>query len=130
MTYNHRKLLSQMDDLLGASPRLPLGKLSEELGVDRHTLEKAVHRIRRKSFRDYQNKKLLRKSLILLAQEGNKSIKDIAMTIGYRTSEPFSRFIKTMTGRSPTEIRNHQRRRVPPKKKDQKDKNPPQMSWF
>src|SRR5439155_11925130 len=91
-----------MDDLLGASPRLPLGKLSENLGVERHTLEKAVHRIRRKSFRDYQNKRLLRKALILLAQEGNKSIKDIAMTIGYRTSEPFSRFIKTMTGRTPT----------------------------
>src|SRR5439155_26477616 len=80
-----------MDDLLGASPRLPLGKLSEELGVDRHTLEKAVHRIRRKSFRDYQNKKLLRKAFILLAQEGNKSIE------GYRHDHRLSNFRTLLT---------------------------------
>lgn len=105
MAYHRRKLFAKLDRRLTADPCLRLKQLAHDLGVERHTIENIVRETKGKSFRKFQKGKLLRKALRVLMKESDKSIKEIAVALGYASSEPFSRFVKTHTGRNPTQIR-------------------------
>ncbi len=113
MAYDRRRLIAELDRLLSANPHLRLARVAHDLGVERHTIEHVVHERKATSFRKYQEEKLLRKALGLLTDESRKSIesiKQIAISLGYASSDPFSRFIKAHTGRTPTQIRKDPRK--------------------
>jgi len=75
--------------------------------VERHTIEKAVHDVRRMSFREHRQKELLRKAQVLLNDKRAFSVKrrlqlNLAL---HHYIEAFIRFIKAQTGMTPKEIR-------------------------
>ena len=73
--------------------------------MERHTIEKAVHDVRRMSFREHRQKELLRKAQVLLNDKRAFSEKEVAAKLGFASLEAFIRFVKAQTGMTPKEIR-------------------------
>ncbi len=105
MTWNIDELINGINSLLSTEPSLGLRKISFLLGVERHTLERAVHSRKGMCFREYKQKLKLEQAVSLLAQDPNRSCRLVAKSLGFGSSAAFSRFIKTLTGHTPSEIR-------------------------
>ena len=105
LTYAHRSLFSRIAERLSINPCSRLQILALELGVDRHTLLKAVKQETRLSFRAYQRRRCVEFAIALLVQSGELSEKQIAARVGYQSPDAFSRFIRRETGKTPSEIR-------------------------
>ncbi|MBI4454864.1 MAG: AraC family transcriptional regulator [Acidobacteria bacterium] len=106
MTYDLQGIFGRIERALAENPRTTLKEISQELQVDRHTLERSVYAAHRKSFREYQQEITLTAALRTLKSEPNLSIKQIAAILGYNSPRAFSRFIKCRTGRNPRDYRN------------------------
>ena len=59
MAYDRNLLLCAVDELLSRNPRILLSEISDNLGVERHTIEKAILTLRGVSFREYEQEVLL-----------------------------------------------------------------------
>jgi len=105
MAYNHGKIVARLRKLLTENIRLRLLEASRELGVERHTIEKALKEVTGCSFRDYRQRILLDEALRLLVQEASLSTKQIAVHLGYGSGTAFARFVRSQTGFTPTELR-------------------------
>ncbi len=105
MTYNLAQLFVEVADQLASSPRRTLNALAGTLGVDRHTIEISVRRATGHTFRQYQKARILELGVLLLERESHLSIKEIAITLGYRSINSFGRFIKSNLAKSPTDLR-------------------------
>lgn len=111
MAYNLRRLFLEIRSCLSSNPGLRLDQLQSHLGIERHTIERAVLEATAASFRAYQKRNRLETALALLTHAGKLSGKQIAAELGYKSSAAFSRFIKTATGETPTQIRQKGGRR-------------------
>lgn len=80
--------------MLSSCPQLSLSKIASELGIDRHTLERALLRTRRKAFRELRAEILASKAAVLLRQVPPLSVKEVAFMLGYESARSFSRFVK------------------------------------
>jgi AraC-like DNA-binding protein len=109
MAYERRQLVAEVDTQLTRTPRKTLREICEELGVERHTIERSMRELIGKSFREVEREKTLQRFLQLLKERATFSEKQIAAELGYLSLEAFSRFIKAMTGRSPKDIRRNSR---------------------
>ena len=79
-----------------------LRDLSEQLQCSHPIVEKAVTLETGFNFREYKNIKILERCLDLWSQ-GN-CVKYIALELGYKWPDNFSRFFKNITGFSLTEV--------------------------
>jgi AraC-like DNA-binding protein len=100
-----RSLFQDIEFQISYNPRIKLAELAHNLGVDRHTIERIVLKITRKSFREYKKEKILDNVRRFLAEASEEvTIKEIAALLGY-SSAAFSRFVKAATGQTPTQVR-------------------------
>ncbi len=104
MTYNLINLYVEADSRLSDSPQLHLYDLAKELGVSSRTIETAIQLGCGKTYRQLKKQKRLDKLQILLNQ-GGLSRKEVAALVGFRSTEAFSRFVKSNTGRPPSDFR-------------------------
>jgi AraC-like DNA-binding protein len=105
MGYDLPRVFTEVDRRLSVMPRLRLARLATDLGLERHTIERAVRKLLGTCFRDYQQGKVLAHALVLLRERPTASVKQIALELGYTSPDAFSRFLKKMTGKTPTEVR-------------------------
>lgn len=105
MAYDLNGLYTRIQRSLSSTPYMSLHALSARLGVERHTIEKAVKQATSKTFREMRNDLLLKHARNLLDSNPNQSIKEVAFKLGYRSQRSFSRFIKSSLGCSPKELR-------------------------
>jgi AraC-like DNA-binding protein len=110
MAYHLPKLFDHIDGYLDAAPNLSLAELSDRIGVGRHTIKKAVKKATGKTFRQFRNTVLLEKAGILLTSAPNRTIKEIAYSLGYQSQRSFSRFVRQATGYSPKQLRRECKR--------------------
>ena len=105
MTYNHRRILKELEALVSSTPGIQLSEISSRLGINRHTIENAMRSGKKISFREYRRAELIQKAQILLRDSG-LPVKDIAAKLGYGSLSSFSRFVHRSTGKSPSQLRN------------------------
>ena len=105
MAYNYCWIFRRVDTILTSSPRCGMQDLVQTLKIGRHTIEKAVLRCTTKTFRRYQNQKVLESCYRFLLEEAGASGKEIAFRIGYKRPASLARFIKRSTGRNLTSLR-------------------------
>jgi AraC-like DNA-binding protein len=82
-----------------------LEELSLRIGVGRHTIERAVKKATSLTFRELRNRVMLEQARKMLEGCPNLSIKEIAFELKYGSHRAFSRFVRTMAGSSPKELR-------------------------
>lgn len=105
MAYDLQGMFLRINRQLRASPGLSLEQLADSIKVERHTIEKAVKTVTGKTFRELRGDILLEHAKMLLGNNPNQSIKEVAFQLGYRSQRSFSRFIKASAGCSPKEFR-------------------------
>lgn len=106
MAYNLFGLADQAQRQLLTNPGMTLSQLSGHLGVARHTVTKALHARFGRSYRQCRREALLMWTAKLLFEEHPRSIKEIALTLGYKSPKAFARFVRNAWGLSPRDFRN------------------------
>ena len=87
-------------EILTSDPRISLGAVSQRLGVESHTIRRAVRRTYGQSLNQLRASALVRRYHELSTEIPARSIKEIAWQLGY-TPRAFSRRFKQVSGRSP-----------------------------
>jgi AraC-like DNA-binding protein len=105
MAYDLTGVFEQAAGALRENPRAGLKPISEGMGVERHTVERAFQLKAGKPFRSFRRELLLERSKGLLASKRTVSIKEIAFLLGYKSERAFARFIRSAFGCSPCELR-------------------------
>jgi AraC-like DNA-binding protein len=106
MSYQSAELAKLVHAELRRRPTAKLGELAQKIGVDRHTLARAVRATHGVSFREFRTTIL---SVMIQAQvctRPSASIKEISATFGYGHSQSFSRMVRRVTGIAPTKLRH------------------------
>lgn len=98
MVYDPNRIFLQVVRHLEMTPSISLKQLSINLGIERHTIEKAVKSSTGSTFREFRGKILLKLAYGLLTDQSNRTIKEVAFSLGYRSQGSFSRFIRIATG--------------------------------
>lgn len=106
MAYDLNHLFSQVRSRLAADGLLSLNDLSHDLGVERHTIEKAVRLATNGSFRDLKQGRQYDKACSMLAETPDRPLKELSFTLGYSTVQAFHRFIINRSGLCPTKLRS------------------------
>jgi len=99
MAYDKKRLFELVKTWLAENPRLGLGDLARELRIGRHTLERAVKSCTNMDFRQYQIECLLMRAD---ADLSGKSVKEVALSLGYKSPRAFSRVYKAVRGITPS----------------------------
>jgi len=102
-------LVDQAGVVLEGSPWLGLRAVSHVLGVERHTVERAFQLNTGRSFRAFRRDLLLQRAKDLLGSGPTSPIKEITFLLGYKSERAFARFIRSMVGCCPCELRRHLR---------------------
>jgi AraC-like DNA-binding protein len=105
MGYDHEVLFREICKMLVARPRTTLRALSTDLGVERHTLRRMIRGRTQKSFREFRRDLLLTRTHELLSAGPQRTLKEIAYTLGYASPRSFNRFVKARTGHPPSALR-------------------------
>lgn len=103
MTFNHNAIYYEIEKLLSKNPAIRLCELEKQLKCSRPTIRKTILKKCSIGYREYQNQKLLETSVGLL-QKG-VSVKVVALELGYKWPENYSRFMHKAVGGSPSKIR-------------------------
>lgn len=105
MAYDLNGLFDRILRNLRSTPYLSLNELSTRIGVERHTIEKAIKQATSRTFREMRSDMLLEYAKGLLDSNPHQSIKEVAFQLGFRSQRSFSRFIKSSLGCSPKKLR-------------------------
>ncbi len=105
MAYDHYALFDRVRAGLASDPHTSLSTISRRLGVERHTIERGVQRVARKTFRQLRAEGLAAKALNLFTLDPPRSIKEVSFLLGYKSACAFSRFIRRAFGATPTHVR-------------------------
>jgi AraC-like DNA-binding protein len=99
-------LFRNIEDMISVDPSLSLRALSAAFAVDRHIIEHAVREHAGFTFSGLKRDARLKRALFLLSGERSRSlIKEVAAAVGL-TPNALSRFIRSATGCSATELRS------------------------
>lgn len=105
MAYDSHRIFLQVTQRLAVTPFMSLTQLSGDLDVERHTIAKAVKSATGLTFRDFRKSGLLKHARSLLKHESNRTIKEVAFALGYRSQGSLSRFVRTATGCSAKQLK-------------------------
>lgn len=105
MIYDPRWIFLEVMRCLEIEPSISLNQLSDNLGIERHTVEKAVRNATGINFRELRTSILLKRACDLLTDKSNLTVKEVAFILGYKWQGSFSRFLKRAMGCSPKEFK-------------------------
>jgi AraC-like DNA-binding protein len=82
-----------------------LSGIAGELGVERHTVERAVREATGMTFRRFRTELIKGKAVEVLIHAPAVSIKETGFLMGFKSESAFSRFFKRACGTCPTMFR-------------------------
>ena len=111
MAYDHQQIVFLLRQLLAENRQIRLQEAAQQLGIERHTIEKALKEITGSSFREFRQRVIVNEALRMLESNDCLSTKEIAVYLGYGSGTTFARFLRKQTGQTPTELRRQRWRR-------------------
>jgi AraC-like DNA-binding protein len=106
MGYERTRLAEAVFEAVRRTPTTTLKRISATLGVERHTLRRAVASHYGCSFRCLKNKFFRVAAAGLLSDSHYDSVKAVAYSVGYATPRSFSRRVQALLGARPTSLRH------------------------
>ena len=101
----HRQLISVMEDGLYRDCDLTLARLSEILGVSKHSLSQLLNERLGKKFSDLINYYRIEEAKRLLQADEKNNVLSVCFYVGFNSKSNFNAAFKKFTGRSPKEYR-------------------------
>ena len=114
MSYDHHAIAVRVEALLHTNPRLTLPKLSRELQIDRHTIERAMKTHFHQKFGEVKAAILDAAIAAALASNELTSIKQTAAKAGFGSASSLAKRTRRTLGLTPGKVRRrrlHRRRR-------------------
>ena len=105
MAYDLKGVVAVVEDELKKAPRTSLQGLSNQLRIERHTIEKAVRNQTGKSFRKLRDDIAFEIARSHLRSQPLRSIKEVPYQLGYHSPRAFARFIRRSSGEAPNKFR-------------------------
>lgn len=105
MAYDRDAITASVRQLLRSNPRLSLRAIAVDLGIDRHTISRALIASTGQPFREIRTAIEREMYAEALRTSGTRSIKEIASQFGHTHSRSFARRWKQMTGMAPSQSR-------------------------
>lgn len=106
MSYDQSLLFDEISTCLHRSPCSSLGVLSQQLGISRRTLQKAINTATGKTFRDLRKEILVSRVRSFFISRPTMAIKEASFDVGYKSARSFARAIKRACGIRPEELRS------------------------
>lgn len=106
MCYSYRSIADQVCRELESNPRVTLGSLTSLLGVERHTVTKALRIATGASFRQIRQSIIARKARSFLSEPSTRSVKEIAYSLGFSSPRSLHRAVVRTFRVPPTELRH------------------------
>ncbi len=96
-------------------PDLSLNSLAEKLRLQPHELSRVVNTVFKKGFPDFINEYRVLEAARKMQDPAydNMTLLGIAFEAGFNSKTTFNRIFKQMTGKSPTEYKNHLKKERP-----------------
>ncbi|HWB27283.1 MAG TPA: ABC transporter permease, partial [Chitinophagaceae bacterium] len=96
-------------------PELRLANLAEKLGLTTHELSKIINTVLKKNFNDFINEYRVREVARKMQDTAydNITLMGIAYESGFNSQTTFTRILKQVTGKSPTEFKNELKKDYP-----------------
>lgn len=104
MSYDALGLIDQVRQAITCKT-VTLTRLSQQLRVERHTLERTTRQSTAKSFRQLRDEVLFRRTQEFLIQYPNLSIKEVAFKLGPGSVRTFDRLVSRTSGLTPLQLR-------------------------
>lgn len=105
MAYRLSSVAALVHEHLERQPSTTVRTLARRLGIERHTIQRALRARFRVSFRDLQRTILEREVRKRLTESPLSSIKEIAIGLGYQHPRSLTRWARRSLGESPTAYR-------------------------
>ena len=105
MAYDAKKLVRIAVDHLAVAPNTRLKSVASLCGVSRHTLARAFRVTMGLSYRQLRTVLLNQQSEALMAEGQAKSIKEVAVALGFARSDCYARWLARTAGVHPSERR-------------------------
>ena len=106
MVYDLSLLLEAINRRLASNHGNDLSSIALSVGASRRTVERVVKQETGMSFARYRQTCLIKRALSLIKDETfQRSIKEIAFDLGYRSPAAFTRFVRCHTGQPPSAFR-------------------------
>lgn len=105
MAYEHAGIVEVVLGRVPSNPTATLATLAVELGVHRHTVQRALNKCLGRTFRELQKEAIDLQAADLL-RACNRSIKEVALEMGYRSPHSLSRRLKRDVGATASVLRN------------------------
>jgi AraC-like DNA-binding protein len=103
MTCNPDDIFLKADELLSEKPEMRLWEMEKHIGCSHPTIRNAIFKHSSLGYREYQKRKLVEKAMALL-QRG-RNVKVVALELGYKWPENFTRFSRKAFGCSASKIK-------------------------
>lgn len=111
MSYNTELLVRRAANIMVMDPYVKLSDLSQALGVERHTLGRAVLAVSGTTFRKLRRRLILERAMRYFHDEPNLSLKEVAARLGFSSARAFTRYVKCATGLTPSALQSSAARR-------------------
>jgi len=95
-----------------------LRQLSDAIGATEHRVSEVLNQHLKTSFYDFVNGRRIAEAKLILQQDGERTVLDIALEVGFNSKSTFYTAFKKVTGQSPAAFR----RSAP---EDPQDRNEP-----
>jgi len=105
MAYSYSSIVDSVRRALENNPSATLGSVAIRLGIERHTITKAIRIANGMCFRKFKQFVVLSKAQDLLSAEEVRSIKEVSYSSGFNSPRSFHRSIVKAFGMSPSELR-------------------------
>lgn len=102
MSYDLFAVAEAIHNQLTLRPSISLKSLALALGIDRHTINRALVARYKQPFRQLQAAALIERLTAMLRDQPTRSIKEISAEIGFQQARSLSRRVTRLTGKPPT----------------------------
>ena len=95
MAYEHKEIAEAVVRILLEAPRTTLGALSKRLGIERHTIRRALVSYFGITFRELQQKCLLVRAAAIRGEGGRQhSAKEVSFALGFKSATSLARLMR------------------------------------
>jgi AraC-like DNA-binding protein len=107
MAYVKNAVVAEAERVLSSQPSITLREIARRCGVSTATMSRALDAEAQAGYREWRTRRLLTRAHALLVEPGApRSVKEVAVALGFQSGATFTRWFRHHTRMTPSRFRN------------------------